>query len=112
MGLNAALALAATIYVFVLNAKSAPFDLEYAVAAAPESSGTFTYGQGTFNKEGWACTARAFLYFDADLGGAVARTCSIEMGSRWLTLFTFLLSTLLFSMFYRDSRGGKFFMRS
>lgn len=111
MGLTAALALAGTIYAFALNDRSTGFDVTYAVAAAPDSPGTFTYNRGRFSKEAWACTVSALPHFDADLGGAMSRTCALEMGSRWLTLFTFLLSVGLFSLLYLDSRGGRHFMR-
>ena len=110
--MTAVLALAGTIYTFVLNDRSTWFDLAYAAAAASESSGTFTYSQGRFSKEVWACTVSALPHFDADLGGAMSRACSMEMGSRWMTLLTFLLSVTLFSLLYIDSRGGKYFMRS
>lgn len=111
-GLTAALALAGTIHTFVLNARSAAFDPNYAMSAAPESPGTFTYNQGTFSREYWACSARLLPNFDADLGGVMSRTCIFEMGSRWATLFVFLLSSVLFSLVYMDSRGGRHLMRS
>lgn len=111
-GLTAAFALAGTIHTFVLNARSAAFDPSYAMSAAPERPGTFTYDQGTFSREYWACSARLLPNFDADLGGVMARTCILEMGSRWVTLFVFLLSSGLFSLVYLDSRGGRHLMRS
>ncbi|SPO00944.1 uncharacterized protein DNG_03692 [Cephalotrichum gorgonifer] len=111
-GLSAAVALAGTIYVFVLNSSTAIFDIEYAVSVAPTGSGTFIYDQGTFSKEGWSCSARVLKYFDADLGHVMAKTCSIEMGARWLSLLLFILSIALFSLLYLDARRGRFFMRS
>ena len=111
-GLTAALALAGTIHTFVLNARSAAFDPTYAMSAAPERPGTFTYDQGTFSREYWACSVRFLPNFDEDLGGVMTRTCIFEVGSRWVTLFVFLLSSVLFSLVYLDSRGGKHLIRS
>ena len=111
VALTAALALTGTIYAFVLNDRSTGFDITYAVSAAPEGPGTFTYNRGRFSKEAWACTVSALPHFDADLDGSMSRTCALEMGCRWLTMFIFLLSVALFSLLYLDSRGGRHFMR-
>ena len=111
LGLTAALALAATIYIFVLKNRSTGFDLAYAIAVASETPGTFTYDQGRFSKEAWACTVKVLPKFDKDLGGAMTKTCALEIGSRFSTLFTFFLSIGLFSLLYLDSRGGRHFMR-
>lgn len=110
LGLTAGLALAGTIYAFALNNRSTGFEITYAISKAPQS-GTFTYDRGGFSKESWACTVSALPHFDADLDGAMSNACSLELGSRWLTLFIFLLSVGLFTLLYLDSRGGKHFVR-
>lgn len=110
LGLTAGLALAGTIYAFVLNNRSTGFEITYAITKAPQS-GTFTYDRGSFSKESWACTVSALPHFDADLDGAMSKTCGLELGSRWLTLFTFLLSVGLFTLLYLDSRGAKYLLR-
>ena len=112
MGLTAVLALVGTIYAFVLNDRSTFFDLDYAKVAASGGSETFTYSQGRFSKEVWACTVSALPLFDKDLGGAMSTACSMELGSRWMMMLTFLLSVGLFALLYIDSRGGRYFMRS
>lgn len=106
LGLTVAVALVSTIYTFVLNGRSALFDLTYATDAAPSNPGTFTYDRGTFTREYWACAVGQIP------GGAVARACILETGSRWMAVFIFFFSAGLFVMVFVDSRGGRHFMRS
>lgn len=106
LGLTLALTLASTIYTFVLNGRSALFNLSYATDVAPSKPGTFTYDRGTFTREYWACAVGKIP------GGAVERACILETGSRWVTVFILLFSAGLFGMVFVDSRGGRHFMRS
>ena len=121
LSLNGLLALAATIYAFTLNSRSEHIRLEYVLATAElanerlgteDKPGFFIYDLGLFTRETWACEARAFPHFNANLGGVMSRACDLGIGARWLSLFIFLAATGLFTVILMDHRGGRYFMQS
>lgn len=85
--------------------------MDYALShSRPNNAYYFQYNKGSFDTESWACGVKNLPGFDKD--GMVHKTCSLETGARFLTIFTLLFSTALFIVMWLDWRGPKYLMQT
>ncbi|PKS06197.1 hypothetical protein jhhlp_007514 [Lomentospora prolificans] len=105
-------ALATLVFIFVVNYRSAQYDADYALHegekawALNSGGGIFTYDQGTFTTETWACGVKDLPTFDGRFGGELSKACKEEQAARYLMIVISAMLLVVFELVFRDKIDG------